>query len=344
MLFFVLALAQVAFSAEKATGCCAVAGDFVGSNEVDAAVCTLPGSIATCATVELDGTTSNFEVVDGTCVYSGADLTEVNCEATNALNGAGDQADGVYTGAVLCSAKLGETAVCTAKDGTNDWTMTGMMTAAGCCGDVVDPAADQFVAGSCMCTAGELDTYKMLATGAATPVDTMTCGNKELASKATCGTSAAMYADQCCTSGTKATGLDKNFDAKMRMMVNMYYSDDLCATLFMETGESFDTTACTAVDGTTKYNKVSTVDTCLVLTTTEYTDDACTTQPATPVVVNDTPTEACTADAITGLKMKQKLLCEPVVVTTQTPTQTTGGDSAAMLSALLVMIAAVLKY
>jgi len=81
------------------------------------------------------------------------------------------------------------------------------------------------------------------------------------------------------------------------------------------------------------------------MTTTEFTDAACTTQPTTPVIQTNMPvvTTACTEDADSGLMMKQELLCVPVTTTTQEP-QTTAGDSTAMLSALLVMIAAVLKY
>jgi len=193
-----------------------------------------------------------------------------------------------------------------------------------------------------MCAAGELDTYKMLA---GTAGNTMNCGMVEADANGACGTNAAKYGDQCCTSGTKTAGLDKNFDAAKRMVVNKFYSDATCATLFMEEQDSLVDTACTEVTANVKYTQVSTTDACDKMTTTEFTDAACTTQPTTPVVEENKPAvaTACTEDVDTGLMMKQELLCVPVTTTTQEP-QTTAGDSTAMLSALLVMIAAVLKY
>jgi len=341
MLFFVLALAQVAFSAEQATGCCAVADNFEPTTVLVQPICTIEGTVTDCTTIDLDGTTTKFTETGGVCSLQDAAVTATNCGATSGQV-AGVAVTGTLTPAETCADKLAEEDVCTDKDGTNDWTMTGMMTLAGCCGTVAEnPAEGDFVAGTCMCAAGELDVYKMLSSGAATPVDTMTCGDKELASKATCSDAKATYADQCCTSGEKAAGLDKDFDPKMRMMVTMYYSDDACTTLFKETGVLSDTTACTAAAD--KFNKVSTLDTCLVLTTTQYDDDACATATDGVEPTDQTPTATCTAEG--DLFMKQELLCEPVVVTTEEPAVTTAaGDSTAMLSALLVMIAAVLKY
>merc|ERR1711933_170823 len=129
------------------------------------------------------------------------------------------------------------------------------------------------------------------------------------------------------------------------MGVTQYFSGATCETaVFYERGELVDT-ACTAVEGTTDYTQVSTTEACDTMTTKTYTDDACATAKEGATDQTNTPAvdTTCKDDATTGLKMKQMLLCEAVTTTTQEP-QTTAGDSTAMLSALLVMIAAVLKY
>lgn len=316
-----LALTLLVLTAYAATNCC---GDKDLVNDAKYTMCTIPKPTAGCPAPYVEDADD-----DTKCKTN--DILKTDCKVDDDLN--------VETLDKKCEDIVGDydAAKCTdpGMEGIGI-TSTGELEVIGCCG-----ALPEKKLGKCLCGEGLLDTYKMVTYDGTEQycVDLETMLDADLMCD-----SASLRKDLadlgCCKAAKTDKGADNPKDKVLAdlktgevAVVMKDYAEAKCETLLKEEATVYDLDTCVeSEDGdlAVGFKKLEKNAACDTFTVTFYTDEEC--QTAAKDADDKDVKQEIKPKCENGLNME--LVCEAV----------TAGSNASVLSALVIMLAAALRY